>query len=86
MVEANAFYDGVLGCPKAFDREMDLVDPIVGVTGTDYNTRIAMYMGAVATPVIKVLDFDAEGVSMAESGASVPVNAGLFAPPSWLMH
>ncbi|MEF9895318.1 MAG: VOC family protein [Clostridia bacterium] len=81
MAEADAFYEGVLGCPKAFDMEMEkgLVDPIVGVAGTEYNTRIAMYMGAGATPVIEVLDFDAEGKSMTEAGASVPANAGLFA-------
>ncbi|MDI9505077.1 MAG: hypothetical protein GX246_04845 [Clostridiales bacterium] len=81
MDTADRFYVDVLGMSKVFDMEMEkgLVDPIVGTVGTDIVTRIGMYMGGGATPIIEILDYSEEGVSMTEEGASVPGNAGIFA-------
>ena len=81
MQLADVLYEDVLGCPKGFDRwlEKGLIDPITGVEGTGYHTRMAMYRGAPSTPIIEVLEFDTPGRKMAEEGAAIAQNAGLFA-------
>lgn len=79
--EADRYYVDTLGLTKAFDMVMDdgLVDPIFGLE-KGVHTRIVMYMGSGATPIVEIIEFtNKKGVSMTAEGASVPANAGTFA-------
>lgn len=84
MEAAVDFYTGVMGMDLIYDEpvEKGLIDRVLGIEGTDITVRMGYFMGTGENgkgTLIEILDYSEDGVSMTETGGSVPANGGIFA-------
>lgn len=84
MESAVDFYTGVMGMDLVYDEpvERGLVDPVLGIEGTDIDVRMGYFYGSMENgthTLIEILDYSEEGVSMTENDGTVPSNGGIFA-------
>jgi len=84
MESAVDFYTGVMGMELVYDEpvEKGLVDRVLGIEGTDITVRMGYFYGSYEngqSTLIEILDYSEDGVSMTETGGSVPQNGGIFA-------
>ena len=58
------------------------MDRVLGIEGTDITVRMGYFQGTGEngkSTLIEILDYSEDGVSMTETGGSVPSNGGMFA-------